>query len=299
MESYLSPWGRIKFIFLSIIFFLIILLFVLLLFNYNYSKAYQVIYNDSIIGYVNNISDFEEAYNLISKQYIANKNTITYLEYEPQFVETFIKKDVEKNIYPFLQANIKYETTIYKVKIDDKVLGNYSTLEEAENYANSINKYNYQSVVVCEKTNELDITKASIDREYKELVSRGIDMIRSSKGVNPIPNNIYVSQYFGNGHTGIDFAAMQGTNVLAWQNGKVINVQYMNSGYGYYVEIQHNNNIITRYAHASKIIVKIGQEVKQGDIIMYSGNTGNSTGPHLHFEIIQNGRFINPYNKIK
>ena len=96
-------------------------------------------------------------------------------------------------------------------------------------------------------------------------------------------------------HKGVDFAAPKGTPIYAGGNG-VIEYVGNNGGYGKYIRIRHNNNYKTAYAHLSGYNKKIskGVRVNQGDIIGYVGNTGNSTGPHLHYEIILNGKQINP-----
>ena len=83
---------------------------------------------------------------------------------------------------------------------------------------------------------------------------------------------------------------------MASASGVVEKVTSSNTGYGYSVVINHGNGIKTRYAHcqAGSICVKVGQSVVQGQMIAKVGNTGNSTGPHLHFEIIYNGSYANP-----
>lgn len=97
----------------------------------------------------------------------------------------------------------------------------------------------------------------------------------------------------GKVHTGIDYGVSTGTKVVASCAGKVIQAGW-NGGYGYCITIQHSNGIKTRYAHLSKVLVSVGQTVSQGEKIALSGNTGNSTGPHLHFEIIVNGTAVDP-----
>lgn len=94
-------------------------------------------------------------------------------------------------------------------------------------------------------------------------------------------------------HRGVDLAADIGTPVKAAISGKVIKVESLKDSFGTYVKIQ-NDNIITTYAHCSTIEVNEGDIVEQGAIIAYSGNTGNSSGPHLHFEISIDGRFVDP-----
>lgn len=103
----------------------------------------------------------------------------------------------------------------------------------------------------------------------------------------------YYGQRWGRLHGGVDWATPIGTAIKASCGGTVINAGWSGS-YGYSILIQHPDGKQTRYAHLSKILVKVGQKVTQGEKIGLSGNTGNSTGPHLHFEIIVNGNRVNP-----
>lgn len=96
-------------------------------------------------------------------------------------------------------------------------------------------------------------------------------------------------------HKGIDWAIPTGTSVKASCGGTVTKAGW-GSGYGYVVYIRHENGMETRYAHLSKVLVKAGDSVRQGQVIAKSGNTGISTGPHLHFEILKNGTAVNPKN---
>jgi murein DD-endopeptidase MepM/ murein hydrolase activator NlpD len=94
-------------------------------------------------------------------------------------------------------------------------------------------------------------------------------------------------------HQGLDFSAPIGTSILAAAGGVVITVEPHN-GYGNMVEVDHGNNLVTRYAHTSRFLVKIGDIVKRGQAIAEVGSTGRSTGPHLHFEVLVNGEAQNP-----
>ena len=98
-------------------------------------------------------------------------------------------------------------------------------------------------------------------------------------------------------HQGVDFAIPSGSTVMASSGGKVSSAGW-SGGYGYCVLITHPDGSQTRYAHLSKVLVSAGQTVSQGQKIALSGNTGISTGPHLHFEIILNGTPVNPLNYI-
>lgn len=104
-----------------------------------------------------------------------------------------------------------------------------------------------------------------------------------------------ISPFTGNRerHVGVDIAGVEGTPVYAIASGVVTYARRFKN-YGNTVEIDHGNNYSTRYAHNQVNLVAAGQTVKQGDMIALLGNTGRSTGPHLHFEVLKNGRQINP-----
>lgn len=99
----------------------------------------------------------------------------------------------------------------------------------------------------------------------------------------------------GTPHTGIDLAGPTGSNIIAADGGTVTFAGWNNS-YGYYIKIRHADGFETYYAHCSKLLVSAGDQVYQGQVIGKVGNTGNSTGPHLHFELRKNGATVNPYN---
>lgn len=94
-------------------------------------------------------------------------------------------------------------------------------------------------------------------------------------------------------HSGMDFRAPMGSEILAAGGGEVITAGW-NGGYGRMVEIRHANGFMTRYAHMSEILVKEGQKIAPGDIVGKAGNSGRSTGPHLHFEVHKDGRALDP-----
>lgn len=97
-------------------------------------------------------------------------------------------------------------------------------------------------------------------------------------------------------HTGVDFTAPKGTPIYATGDGVVVEVQTEFGGYGKYVEINHGFGFVTRYAHMNDFNVKKGQKVKRGDMIGTVGNTGSSTAPHVHYEVLKDGRYVNPVN---
>lgn len=98
-------------------------------------------------------------------------------------------------------------------------------------------------------------------------------------------------------HEGIDFSAAVGTPIIASASG-VVSKSGWDSQYGNVIEINHAEGFKTRYAHASQLLVRVGQTVSRGDVIAKVGNTGRSTGPHLHYEVIKAGTHINPSNML-
>lgn len=112
----------------------------------------------------------------------------------------------------------------------------------------------------------------------------------------PVPGHV-TSNYgwrWGRMHKGVDLKLQTGDTVRAAFTGKISTTAYQARGYGYYVKIRHVNGLETVYGHLSKILVKPNQIVKAGDAIALGGNTGRSTGPHLHFETKLLGMTINP-----
>lgn len=118
------------------------------------------------------------------------------------------------------------------------------------------------------------------------------DLKKMASGYGRRIDPIYGTSKF---HEGLDFASDIGTPVFATGNGKIIEADW-NSGYGNMIAVDHGYNYVTRYAHLSKILVTPGQSVMRGDNIGEVGNTGKSTGPHLHYEVLFKGEPQNPIN---
>lgn len=115
----------------------------------------------------------------------------------------------------------------------------------------------------------------------------------------PLPGVTYISAGYNGypGHKGLDIAGPYGTPVVAAEDGQVIvanNYDSWGDSWGYYVLIYHNGTYTTRYAHLSSVAVSQGQYVTAGTVVGYEGATGNVTGPHLHFEVYQNGTRVDP-----
>ena len=135
-----------------------------------------------------------------------------------------------------------------------------------------------------------------------------LDMLHAIPAIRPIPDpdlNTLASGFgmrinpFHKGrtmHEGIDFAAPRGTPVFATGKGIVKNIKKskVQAGYGNYIDIDHGFGYMTKYAHMGKILVREGQQVARGDIIGHVGSSGGSTAPHVHYEVIKDGKKIDP-----
>ena len=113
----------------------------------------------------------------------------------------------------------------------------------------------------------------------------------------PLTSYTFTSAFkwrWGRLHGGVDLAVGEGTPVYAADNGKVIVAEDSGNGYGNYIILDHQNGFKTLYGHNSELLVSVGDVVAKGDRIALSGNTGNSTGPHLHFEIQVNDEKVDP-----
>ena len=159
----------------------------------------------------------------------------------------------------------------------------------------------------------LDTVGAAIDDRGRQLTAlQNLILTRELArqivpGGRPVESG-YISSLYGQRtdpfdgrnafHQGIDFAGTAGTRVLAVADG-IVSHAGLDGGYGRLIEITHGNGYVTRYAHNAKLLVQQGQTVRRGDPIALMGSTGRSTGPHLHFEVLRDGRPVNPLSFVR
>ena len=154
-------------------------------------------------------------------------------------------------------------------------------------------------------TKQLYIQSKSYDEVF-DMVQKKEKMLAGIPAIMPVANKDLTRVASGFGmrihpilkihkmHTGMDFTAATGTEIYATGDGVVDVVERKIGGYGKNVVVNHGYGYKTLYAHMSRFNVKQGQKIKRGDILGYVGNTGRSSGPHLHYEVIYNGNKINP-----
>ena len=218
------------------------------------------------------------------------------------FSENFLQRiasyqiDIKQNLDNFVNSiiNVPEDATIFENNNSTENVTNTNTenISEAKTIEN-----NLEEQVAIGGGNEVEETKEEIienNENDSEKVKNNYDLTRPISGT--------VTSRFGtrestnkkiNGyHTGTDIAVNSGTEILAANSGEVILVS-SEGDYGKHLKIQ-DGDLITLYAHCSKILVKEGQKVNKGEKIALVGSTGNSTGPHLHFEIRYQNRYVNP-----
>jgi murein DD-endopeptidase MepM/ murein hydrolase activator NlpD len=169
------------------------------------------------------------------------------------------------------------------------------------------------SVESLELNRMLDDLAMQIDDRSSQLAvledlmtSRRLSNEQNPEG-RPIVSG-WISSYFGQRtdpftgkqklHRGVDFAGDVGSDVLVVASG-VVTWSGHRSGYGTMIEVNHGNGLVTRYAHNQENLVEVGETVKKGQVIALMGSTGRSTGPHVHFEVLRDGRKVNPLRYVK
>ncbi|MGL9779455.1 MAG: M23 family metallopeptidase, partial [Wolbachia sp.] len=192
--------------------------------------------------------------------------------------------DFKKDIVPESKLEVLFERLPNNQKTEEKILYASLTINKK-----AISLYHYKSQ----------------DGKERYFNKEGISLKDGEIFANPLNGDYRISSKFGNRkhpirgkivfHKGVDYAAKLGTPIHAAAEG-VIEYVGKNGGYGNYIKIKHKNEYSTCYAHISKFSsnMKLGSKVKQGQIIAYVGSTGVATGPHLHYEVIYNGKHIDP-----
>ena len=275
------------------------------------------------LGYVKNVDSFQ---NLIEEQIInqEGKNIASvFLVKEPEYKIKLLARSSTLNEAEIIE-NLKNENTLitykyYEVALNNETKAYVDSLEEAEQIVDDIKdefdgedleldlqiheKYssNYEEV----NTDTLEVASNTVEQAAQEIKeeNEAIAIINDVK-LSVLPVSGKISSRYGESsrirsstHTGLDIACSSGTNIKVVSSGKVTFAEY-NGSYGNLVKVDHGNGVETWYGHCSKIYAKVGQEVKAGDVIAAVGSTGNSTGPHLHFEIRINGKTVNPQNYV-
>ncbi|RED95608.1 peptidoglycan DD-metalloendopeptidase family protein [Marinoscillum furvescens] len=182
----------------------------------------------------------------------------------------------------------------------------------ANRYKNLLDQGLEREQLVMENYQRIDQLKKQMyiqTKSYDEIMALAKDkelLLASLPAIQPVSNENLkrLSSGFGyridpilkvrKPHNGVDFSLPQGTPIYATGDGTVKFTRSSYTGYGKQIEIDHGFGYTTKYAHLSEFVVKRGQKVKRGELIAYSGNTGKSTAPHLHYEVKIDGKPVDP-----
>ena len=294
-------------------------------------KGHSIRLSDNTVGFTSLIEDKYSMLEDICNSYInelgIDVNNITEIQ-----VMGTINSDIEKNRLSSLKLSGEVAKEIYDASvINESLLGLNFRIGSTESEV-------IEPEIVTEECSDLYIGETEtvqgvrgMSLVHKEIIYDGLnksqEKVVSKQTIQPAVNTVvkigtknpyydgiaflsnpskggYLTSYFGevrgkSVHKGIDIAKNLGASVNASLDGKVIKAGYNNGGYGNLIVIQHGNNMKTYYAHLSEIYVNVGDMVKKDDIIGAVGSTGNSTGPHLHFELRVDNQPVDPIKYIQ
>ena len=288
-----------------------------------YKPVYEVTVAGEKIGYIQNLNEFE---NLVEEEILnqegSNIANIS-LNQEPEYELKLLTRTTgsnEEEIIEQLKTNYTIITyQYYEVALNNETKSYVNTLEEAEELVNQIKtEFNGEDLELNLQINEiytenkeeintdpLEVATTTVETAAQEIKeeNEALAIINDVKlSVLPVTGRI-TSRYGESSsirrstHTGLDIACSTGTDIKVVASGTVTFSAYKGS-YGKLIKVDHGNGVETWYGHCSKLYAKVGEKVEVGDVIAAVGSTGNSTGPHLHFEIRINGNTVNPQNYV-
>lgn len=285
-----------------------------------FKPYYKVEVNNNLLGYYLTENEY---YMLYEQSCINTDNTLDinyFINDKPSFTSVYIKQKAVDQIdnMQLIKDNLEKTYNIYELIIDTEEKIYLATESQANLIKEEIQNNIKKATIKVNKIIVKDLSLLSTQEEIMQLKNKYIRVskvtsrsgsriaYRTAKQIveteyNWPLINTGISSYYGsrtmNGttklHTGIDIPCSLNTDIEAVDNGTVIFAGW-NSGYGYYIQIDHGAEIISAYAHLNSLSVNVGDNVIKRQIIGKSGSTGNSTGPHLHLEFIVNGNFYNP-----
>ncbi len=324
----------IKFIVLSMISTFLIIATIAFL----YKPTYSVFMNGEQVGYTEKKAELQHQINTYIENGEDENKSVAFVQVDnlPDYKLCLLKKDVEANddeIFEKVKAQGVTYYRYYAIVDNGEEKFYVSSFEEAEQVVKGLkekNSSNIENISIVEKyeqsvaqlvTSEEAISKlyvepAKVVTTAKNQTSKynavgSVNTATTTSGgkanigvalIRPISGTI--TSRFGvrssirvSSHTGLDIAASTGTSIAAAASGTVTFSGYKGS-YGNMIVISHGNGVQTYYGHCSKLYVTAGTQVSQGQAIAAVGSTGNSTGPHLHLEVRQNGVAYNPQNYV-
>ena len=291
-----------------------------------YKPVYEVTIAGEKLGYIEKVDEFK---NLIEEkiinqegEYIANISLIEEPEYNLKLLSRTSNLNEEELIEKLKECDTITTYKYYEVALNNETKSYVKTIEEAEKVVNDIKEEfanddlelnlqineKYTESIENVDTNSLEVATANVENGAKELKES-----KENENALAIVNNIKLSVLPVTGritsrygersslrrstHTGLDIACNTGTDIKVVSNG-TITFSGKKGSYGNLIIVDHGNGVETWYGHCSKLYAKVGDTVTAGDVVAAVGSTGNSTGPHLHFEIRINGECVNPQSYV-
>ena len=269
----------------------------------------QLSYLDVVLG-AKDFSDFSNRLELLRRIIDADITLISDIRKERAAIET-AKQELETQ--RARQAQLRDQAAAKRDEIESRRKEQQAILYQAQNdkavAEQAYNEYQQSSQAIAEMLRQRAADRAAQaaaaaaqassggggGSDYYQPVSGSGAMIWPVNGVVTSPYGYRTHPIFGTTiyHSGIDIGVDYGTPVHAADGGVVVEAGWI-SGYGYAVIIDHGNGLSTLYGHNQELAVSEGQSVSQGQVIAYAGSTGNSTGPHVHFEVRANGDPVDP-----
>lgn len=267
----------------------------------NFNQRLRVMYKNGNVGYLEvllssgNIKDFLSRQEMIQSIADYDRNLIEFMKDKRDTI------DAKKTELEAQRASVE----VTKSKLEARKRDLERATREKEDLMGRLQ----QDIKAFEKEyDKLNALAKDIEKKIVALQSKNT-IYTGGRMAWPVPSNYTrISSYYGMRvhpifktkklHTGIDIPAPTGTAIMAASDGTVIYSDWL-GGYGKAVMLDHGGGIVTLYAHNSALTVKVGQKVKRGDTIAKAGSTGNSTGPHLHFEVRKNGAYQDPIPWLK
>ena len=288
-----------------------------------YKPVYEVTVAGEKVGYIAEINEFEKLIEekIINQEgeYIENISLIQEPEYNLKLLKRTSNLDEDEVIEKLKTGDTVITYKYYEVALNSETKSYVKTLEEAKEIVENIKQEFSEDNLELElqinelytenieqiNTSSLEIAAASVENAAKEIKVESetiatVNDIRLS--VLPVTGRI-TSRYGESSslrrstHTGLDIACVTGTDIKVVANGTVTFAGRKGS-YGNLIIVDHGNGVETWYGHCSKLYAKVGDSVNAGDVIAAVGSTGNSTGPHLHFEIRIDGNCVNPQDYV-
>lgn len=263
-------------------------------------------YEDGETQYLDILLSSRNIVEFISGYYLINE----FVEYDNTLMQEVAERRDDIEITKTKLEKEETEIKLIKAKREQTTVVLQNTITLQESYAkklskqeqelkNKITEYKQEQARIealiqqaTNSSNNLDIQYTGGEMLWPVAISG--TAITSTYGVREHPIQGVIKE-----HSGLDIGnATYGSPVVAAADGVVTYAGWL-GGYGNCVMINHGNGLVTLYGHGQKIITELHKEVKKGDLIMEVGSTGNSTGPHLHFEVRVNGSCVNPLNYVK